>query len=302
MSIIEKTDCALILDHHLLRDLKYEERFGRLYKKYGKKISFGITTNGTLLDNDKIAFLKQHNIAVVLSFDGLPECQKYRKFPNGRNSHDIVATAVKKLATNKINFTVAMSVTPQCVDKLFANVLHTINLGAKNIALNKVVDSYKTYTAEQFQILEEELYKVADFLLKYPEYNINFISKLANANANEKKSRYTCGAAQKSLGADIYGNFYPCHRLLYSEFKLGSIYEGLNWNLVSKWRQLDSMTCHKCGLYSCSICYATNYVRTGDILKIPPEYCIFEKIVHRVADYLRMKRQKAKIVNVFVRK
>jgi len=38
LEIMEKTDCKLILDHHLLRDLKYKERLKELYETYGDRI------------------------------------------------------------------------------------------------------------------------------------------------------------------------------------------------------------------------------------------------------------------------
>lgn len=38
LEIMEKTDCKLILDHHLLRDLKYKERLKELFETYGDRI------------------------------------------------------------------------------------------------------------------------------------------------------------------------------------------------------------------------------------------------------------------------
>jgi len=38
--IMKETDCEIILDHHLLRDLKYKERFPVAYKKYLKVKTF----------------------------------------------------------------------------------------------------------------------------------------------------------------------------------------------------------------------------------------------------------------------
>ena len=38
IEIMEKTDCELILDHHLLRDIKYKERMKNLYEQYGDRI------------------------------------------------------------------------------------------------------------------------------------------------------------------------------------------------------------------------------------------------------------------------
>ena len=38
LKIIEKTNCEVILDHHLLRDLRYKEVYPEPYKKSGDKI------------------------------------------------------------------------------------------------------------------------------------------------------------------------------------------------------------------------------------------------------------------------
>ena len=46
MSIMEHTQCSLVLDHHLLRDLKYKERFSQLYGTYGEKIKTFAEFNG----------------------------------------------------------------------------------------------------------------------------------------------------------------------------------------------------------------------------------------------------------------
>ena len=46
IEIMENVDCELILDHHLLRDLKYKERLKNLYENYGDKIKTFAEWNG----------------------------------------------------------------------------------------------------------------------------------------------------------------------------------------------------------------------------------------------------------------
>ncbi len=46
VKIMEKLDCMLILDHHLLRDLKYKERLHELYSLYGDRIKTFAEYNG----------------------------------------------------------------------------------------------------------------------------------------------------------------------------------------------------------------------------------------------------------------
>jgi len=46
IEIMEKLDCRLILDHHLLRDLKYKEKMHELYSLYGDRIMTFAEYNG----------------------------------------------------------------------------------------------------------------------------------------------------------------------------------------------------------------------------------------------------------------
>ena len=46
MKIMENVDCQLILDHHLLRDIKYRERMKNLYEIYGERIKTFAEWNG----------------------------------------------------------------------------------------------------------------------------------------------------------------------------------------------------------------------------------------------------------------
>ncbi|KAA0001978.1 MAG: MBL fold metallo-hydrolase [Thermoplasmata archaeon] len=52
IEIMEKLDCQLILDHHLLRDLRYKERMHELYSLYGDRIKTFAEYNG--LENNML--------------------------------------------------------------------------------------------------------------------------------------------------------------------------------------------------------------------------------------------------------
>lgn len=64
----------------------------------GKEILFNITTNGTLLDNEKTKFLVEHNFLVLISLDGPKEAHdRYRVFAQGRHgSFDVVMRNVQR--------------------------------------------------------------------------------------------------------------------------------------------------------------------------------------------------------------
>ena len=71
-------------------------------KEYNKKFRFTITTNGLLLDDDKIDFINREMSNVVLSIDGRKEVNDYfRVLPNGQGCYDIIMPKYKKLVAGR---------------------------------------------------------------------------------------------------------------------------------------------------------------------------------------------------------
>ena len=58
----------------------------------GKKINWDMTTNGTLVTEEKARWLRDHGVKYLLSMDGGKEDHdRYRKYANGRGSFDVIA-------------------------------------------------------------------------------------------------------------------------------------------------------------------------------------------------------------------
>ena len=67
-------------------------------EKYPNEIDLGITTNGTLLNREKIDFLYNHNIHPLLSIDGAKETQDInRPCQNGESSFDKIIEIIPYL-------------------------------------------------------------------------------------------------------------------------------------------------------------------------------------------------------------
>ena len=67
-------------------------------KEFNKKFRFTITTNGLLLDDEKIDFINKEMSNVVLSIDGRKEVNDYfRVLPNGQGCYDMIIPKYKKL-------------------------------------------------------------------------------------------------------------------------------------------------------------------------------------------------------------
>lgn len=53
--------------------LRYDEIIVPVVEKYKDQCSYSITTNGVLLNEDKVDFFLSNNVGVLLSFDGIRE-------------------------------------------------------------------------------------------------------------------------------------------------------------------------------------------------------------------------------------
>nr|WP_237076397.1 MULTISPECIES: radical SAM protein [unclassified Neglectibacter] len=71
-----------------------EENYGE------KKVSYGMTTNGTLLTEDVVTFLIEKHFNIIISLDG-PKDQhdKYRRFVSGKGSFDVVMENMQRIRT-----------------------------------------------------------------------------------------------------------------------------------------------------------------------------------------------------------
>jgi sulfatase maturation enzyme AslB (radical SAM superfamily) len=86
-------------------------------KKYPeRKISYGITTNGTLLNKHIIDFIKEKQIGVLLSFDGPKYLAPHRIYKNGRHSFDVVIRNIKLCVENKIKIQLRATISGDCKD------------------------------------------------------------------------------------------------------------------------------------------------------------------------------------------
>ena len=72
------------------------------HRSYNKlPVHISLVSNGTLLSEDFLIFLKENNIVLGISCDGPAEVQdKFRHFPDGRGSSSIV----KKISKERLEF------------------------------------------------------------------------------------------------------------------------------------------------------------------------------------------------------
>lgn len=109
--------------------------------------SIELTTNGTLLDNERVKWLRNKKVKVNISFEILPDIQQFRSYINGDNSFEKVDSALKLLIRNEVPTIIRSTITPHCVKQMEKMVEYThVNYpGVMRLHFEPVMDNALDY-------------------------------------------------------------------------------------------------------------------------------------------------------------
>lgn len=117
----------------LRRTVEYAEEIAQ---ESGKQVSFSITTNGTLLNIERVRFLRDHRIPVMLSMDGLPDAHnRHRRMVKDRPSFSLVWKGFQLLQEYYKTFDVRMTVMPDTAPLLFDSVMFLSEHGVSSLVI-----------------------------------------------------------------------------------------------------------------------------------------------------------------------
>jgi sulfatase maturation enzyme AslB (radical SAM superfamily) len=101
-----------------------------------RNVNYMITTNGLLLRGEKLDYLLEHDVQVMLSLDGSFDSQKdWRRTigGNARSAFDRITANLEQLNERGAEYFVNMVVSPQNVDRIEENVLFFKELGVRRL-------------------------------------------------------------------------------------------------------------------------------------------------------------------------
>jgi len=147
-----------LLEFGLIKEAtKYASKLERLTKK---KVSYLITTNGLLLNKEKLKYLSRFKTEIMVSLDGTQEtCSKFRDshFKN-KNLYNNVIYNLIQLKNSKINHFINIIVDPDNIHNLYKDIEHLVNLGIKRLQICYRVG--KRWNDTQVDRLINELKKI----------------------------------------------------------------------------------------------------------------------------------------------
>jgi uncharacterized protein len=261
----------------------YIENAGHLKHK---QFEYSITTNGTIFNQEIIAFLNKHRFNVTISFDGDKQVQNYnRPMRDGRASYRLVMRNMKRFLKSREG-------------NAFARV--TITSGPwewKNISQKLRKTGFRRYdyapvTAHKSTLfalsdaeygrLYDDLERQADDLIDNYEADgpgaaLRIWDTLLSLKSYNKKY-HGCGAGRSLLAISSSGKIYPCHRFVGNDRMCFGEISALDYGMQDKFLDVRSGLSDECK--SCWArsncgggCLQNNYVHSGHIKKPDPRYC-----------------------------
>jgi uncharacterized protein len=245
-----------------------EKRVGEIEKN----VAFHVTTNGTLLDDEQVAFIKEHRISVQISFDGTKELQDaQRPYTNGEGSYEPAVAGIKKLlqvAHETPGHAVIVGNTdPGIVKNAMKEIgftTITIMPASKSLFTGEPDETILARDTENLlQDLEEESDKWVRFI---KNRDIETLKSLKDRSGlyypimsllHNSKRHHACGAGRGLVGVSSSGDVYLCHRFVgRDEFKLGSVFE-------KELKREEYQKSQVAGNDLCAACFAKYYCGGG---------------------------------------
>ena len=259
----------------------------------GKEFRFTITTNGMLLDDEKIDYINAHMDNVVLSLDGRRTVtDKVRTRVNGAGCYDIVVPKFQKLVERRGDkeYYVRGTFTKWNID--FAEDVKAMEqLGFDQISVEPVVaGAQEAYalTTEDLPEIFAEYERLAELLVRKERQGefVNFFHFMLDLDQGPcaiKRLR-GCGCGNEYVAVTPDGDVYPCHQFIgQPQWKMGSVHDG-SFDLPMKEQfahatVYDKATCRDCWakFYCSGGCNANNALYKGDVLSPLELSCELEK-------------------------
>ncbi len=274
-------------------------------EKHGKVFRLTITTNGVLLDDEKLEFINENMSNLVLSVDGRKEVHDFmRPAVNGKGSYDVIMPKITKAAEsrNQDNYYVRGTFTRHNLD--FSNdVLDLANLGFKQISVEPVVGGKET----DYALREEDLPTIFDqyekLAIEYAKRGktedwFNFFHFMIDLDQGPCviKRMSGCGAGCEYVAVTPEGDIYPCHQFVGNkDFCIGNVMDGTYDNeKTTAFANTNVYTKEKCKqcwakFYCSGGCHANAYQFGGDINNPYEIGCELERKRVECALYIKAK-------------
>lgn len=291
---LEKENVIIYHGGEPLLNWEFIKKATKEIKKFDPKCRFGLTTNGTIWNQEIESFLKEYKESfsdwISVSIDGSKQYHDLnRVYKNGKGTYDEVEAISKKMLNIFPDIRVRMTVTSENIMNLANNVDLLISMGFKKIVPS--LDMYdKKWKEQHFETLSKEY----DSLLEKYDNNPEIVIGLLEECKYLRKKNYC------TLSPNIYvdGKIYPCIYAVGDEkFIIGNINKGIDIKkktaILDKVQQ-DNEECKGCTNINYCLynrCKFLNYYVEGDCFSACTLGCLYENFKYeKMNKYINDKK------------
>lgn len=236
----------------------------------GIRFDYSMTTNGTIVTDEIIEFLKGHRFTLMVSYDG-PSQDVHRPFVGGGPSDSIVRRNLHRLADAGVPFQLRATIIKQFAKRETVEQLVQIgrSLGDKKVAMSSVSATKNAiFPANEDLALEpEDGEQLQTAFREVTEKNLEAAKAGRSEGSVLDTSSYIvralaegraaglgrCGAGLGMTAASTDGNLYPCHRFVgMEEYSLGTSQSGVVPEKVRRFFE----TADAANKEKCDVCFA----------------------------------------------
>jgi len=243
--------------------------------KFNKNIRWTLTTNGILLDDEKIEFINEHMSNLVLSLDGRKEINDEMR---GKGGHEKIVPKFQNAVRNREkDYYIRGTYTAKNLDFL-EDVKHIYELGFKNISMEPMVGDFEwAIKDEHLERIKAEYEKLAKFVV---ENDINYFHFMLPEHSPCIIKRLSgCGAGCEYLAIAPNGDVYSCHQFVGQNDKIvGKLESGVTKHFPQK-NIYTNEKCVDCWVkfYCCGGCQANQTDITCEIMRKRTECALWVK-------------------------
>lgn len=272
---------------------------------------FGITTNGTLMNEEIADYLCKNGFSIIFSIDGnQTQSNLSRPRRNGElYDTDNLKDLVHRFKENGLQISARMTLSADVAD-MTGNLQHITSLGFDRIDI--LPDMEEIWEGEASEIhLTSALKSISNLYIseiranRFPDINLfsDYVARYATHRAGYGNGNgFPCGSGRNTLSVSVNGDIYPCHRWCNQTrrkdngydpvpYRLGTLKGGIDGSILTKFMEETRTKPDECKNCSANMicngpCYAVSHLYENNVTKPFIGQCRFMRSVDVAVRYV----------------
>ncbi len=264
----------------------------------GRQMHFRMSTNGTLFDEESLAFCRDNDILFAISLDGDQEAHDaQRVFADGRGSFETIDEKLDLILKYNPITVFTSVITPAPAGRLAPSIEYMWGRGIRFIA-HQVDYTHPDWSPERFEELAQSYRALARFYVDKARdgehFHLTMIDEKLRTHAKSPIALgETCDFGTRKVSVHPDGRIFPCVQFVSDkagseDFCIGHVATGLTQRrdeLVAE-NKSTRPQCEGCALLGrcANWCGCMNWQLTGEITTVPGILCAHERMLIPIVD------------------